>query len=135
MSDLSDAATEIRAAFEELYAGVFVTGSPLLKNQILAISNALGPILDNPTPDAVTQPRANDIGLVLRNLSVELRAYNLGHLVELEEKLHQLCSQALVDFYPDIDWYEAAGSTRPAKGEMQTQAGVKHEPAPTARAA
>lgn len=92
-----------------------------------AVGGALGPVLVSPN-DPVTQDRANEIGASLRALRDDLNDKGETELAQAEEDLHNLLSQALVDFEPDLDWYEAAGVTPPAEGEMTTFAGVKHKP-------
>ncbi len=144
MPDMAEVATDLRAKFEALYAEVFVTGSPMLKGRILDLSNSLGPVINVPVPGTLTQKTANAIGVELRGLRTELRASSrLAAAAAAEDALHQALSQAMVDFYPDLDWYEAAGVDRDeaqrsaAEGQDPAEpgpneAGTKHQPARSA---
>lgn len=82
------------------------------------------------------QQTANEIGAALRDLETDIGTAGNASMTQKVGVLHELLSQGLVDHLPELDWHEAAGLSggRPAtnaKGEVHTNAGGKHPPAPT----
>jgi hypothetical protein len=78
------------------------------------------------------QQDANAIGAALHDLESDIATAGSASMTAKVQTLHQLLSQGLVDHFPDVDWYEAAGVTaRAASKGAQTNAGGKHEPAPS----
>jgi hypothetical protein len=108
MPDLATSIAAARASFDALYEGVFATKSPLMKSQALGISNALAVALRQPEgdsydiPETLTQPTADAFLLTMRNLRVEIDAYNLGHLVPLYDNLFDEVSALFHDFAPGV---------------------------------
>lgn len=122
------AAAEIEAARAALENAVMVSGIPSLLTKMTVLNNVLAPVLaDYNTP--VQQPQADQIGAALRNLRGEADSLLEIAVAQREDELHTLIGQACVDYAPDVDWYQAAGVTRPVGAEDVPQSGSKHAPA------
>lgn len=127
MKTPQQAAADIATAAAALHDAVAQSGNGDYARIESMLNFRVQQFVTNPTAP-VTQAYADAVGGDLRALKQEMTGNLDIDLLEIEAVLHDQLSQALVDYAPDVDWYQAADVPPPANGMNQPQSGSKHKP-------